>query len=217
MEPIKITAKVNSFMASDPWTPSIDSIIAYWSLFEKLGAEEFHLAASRRDLLTPINELPLERFEWGDHWWWKCSSPVYEVSQENIKNIHRRYDRHEAETYMKPKKGNIPVQAGPYKNFRGSYKQIITDSVNWFVVGDQSEIERLLKRCTNIGAKTGAGHGLVKEWIIEKDHEATLKWARRPTPLKYMKGSHIETPNVLDWAYKPPFRLPENKTLCAMP
>ena len=218
MEDLQITAKINSFITSDPWSPSIDSIIAYWHLFEKMGAEEFHLSASTQTGLKLIDDLPLDKFEWkNDIWWWKCSSPVYDIRHMSLKYIHRRFDQHDAESYMKPKKGNISTTAGPYKNFRGGFNQIVADHISWFAIGDKDEITRLLNRCTNIGAKSAAGFGQVKEWVVTENPESAELCMKRPVPLEFADQNNIAYSSVLEWAFRPPFRMPANKIICAMP
>lgn len=217
---LKITAKLaNSFLAVDPWSPSIDSILAYYQLMEKLGQEEFTLQASRSDTLTTVDDLPIEKEIYSDLWWWKCSSPQYKKRGEFLTYFHRRFDILAAETYMKPQKGRVQTKAGPFKNFRAPFRTIVTSEVIWYVIGDQKEIERLLSRCRNIGAKIGSGMGRVLKWTVENEKQISTDIARfeRPLPIEFGKEYGFSDRPVFDWGFRPAFRIPENKILCYMP
>lgn len=216
MEALKITARLyNGFTSADPWSPSIDGILAYWHMREKLG-DEFDLAASNSALMQPVDDLPLERVEHGDQWWYACSSPIYTLHATARKHMHRRFDdAHERYLDLQGKSGKILTAAGPYKNSRIPFLLRVTDRVEWHVVGDRPSIERLLRQCSHIGARYGSGYGRVREWLLEPgDRETALR--RRPVPVSYADEHGIDGER-LTWGLRPPARLRSTRTLCVMP
>ncbi|NGR09337.1 hypothetical protein G5B41_17495 [bacterium SGD-2] len=215
MQPIKITAHLyNGFTSSDPWSPSIDGILAYWVMRERLG-DDFHSPTNPMEM-QPVEGLPLQRIEHGDWWWYAASSPIYQTHASARKYAHRRFDdAHEARLDLQGKSGKVLTAAGPYKNARIPLLLRVTDSVEWHVIGDQAEIERLLGRCGNIGAKFGSGYGRVKRWSFSPG-DAEIAMRQRPVPADYAAAQGI-VGEEMRWGLRPPARLPINTTMCVMP
>jgi CRISPR type IV-associated protein Csf3 len=214
LEPIVITAYLlNGFAHNDPWSPAIDGILAYWLMRERLGDEQFALETTNSDALRPVEGLPLGLERHGDWWWWQCSAPIYAAQAEFSRVFHRRFDAQLAERYMVPKKGRISTSAGPLKNFRLTARVTVCDLVQWHVIGDGAEIERLLKRCTAIGHKIGSGNGRVRNWTVEPGGDEAKARFNRPLPLEFAKSNGIDG-NIMEWSIRPPGRIAENQTLC---
>lgn len=217
MTPIAITAHLYSgFVASDPWSPAIDGILAYWYMREQLGAEQFSINQGHDYQMEPVEGLPLKRVEHGDWWWYAASSPIYTAQAEVRRYLHRRFDQARAERYLPDGARKIQTQAGAYKNARMSAQHCVTDRVSWHVIGERAEIERLLSRCAHIGGRVGAGFGRVRGWDVTEDGDAELARAHRPLPVDYALAHGIEG-DVMDWGLRPPGRLRCNTTLCVMP
>lgn len=220
MQCLTITAELyNGFASSDPWSPSLDGILAYWHLREKFGDVEFAAQSVDSSQMRPVDDLPLAKTEWNGLWWYQCSSPIYETRAEFFKHFHRRFDSFNAERYMQPKKGRIEVQCGPYKNARLTTRQIVTSEVAWHAVGDLDEVERLVQQCPSIGHKTGSGNGRVKRWRVESGElagEYSAQW-HRPLPLDYARENGVVEDVIMDWGIRPPGRIRENQQLCVMP
>lgn len=216
MTPIAITAHLYSgFVASDPWSPAIDGILAYWHIREQLSEAEFSLRSGRNDLMEPVADLPLEIVRHENLWWYASSSPIYTQQAEVRRYLHRRFDQAHAEKYLPDGQRKVQVQAGPYKNARMAAMHHITDRVTWHVIGDLSAIERLLKRCSHVGAKVGAGFGRVRRWsYAEGDPEIARHW--RPLPVAYALEQQLDG-DVMDWGIRPPVRLACNTVSCVMP
>lgn len=215
MQPIKITAHLyNGFTSSDPWSPSIDGILAYWVMRERLG-DDFHSPTNPMEM-QPVEGLPLQRIEHGDWWWYAASSPIYRTHASARKYAHRRFDdAHEAQLDLRGKSGKVLTAAGPYKNARIPLLLRVTDRVEWHVIGDQAEIERLLRKCGNIGAKFGSGYGRVKRWEYSPG-DGTISLHCRPLPVEYAESLGI-VGEEMRWGLRPPARLPINTTMCVMP
>ncbi|MDF1578605.1 MAG: hypothetical protein P1P81_09220, partial [Desulfobulbales bacterium] len=185
-QPLKITAKLlNGFACSDPWSPSIDGILAYWMLRERLGEQRFIANTITSENMAAVTGLPLAVQRDGGLWWYLCSSPQYSTLVEHLRYYHRRMDVQFAERYMIPPKGRISTKAGPYKNYRLMTRINTCPEVIWHVVGNQMEIKRLLVRCTHIGARVGAGNGEVIKWQVTEDGDPFLASLERPLPMAF--------------------------------
>lgn len=221
MQPLIVTAELmTGFASSDPWSPSIDGILAYRVMMERLGPEAFALGQHRSDRLEPVEGLPLALEHWEDWWWYQCSAPIYRAHAEVVRHLHRRFDAHQAERWWgnQGKSGKVLTAAGPYKNARLPLMQHVTPAVSWVVVGDQAEIERLLGHVTHIGARVGAGFGRVRRWRVEEGGILGEDLARghRPLPENHPDAPALEGPRMM-WGLRPPVRHQGNITQCAMP
>jgi len=217
MEPLLVTARLrNGFAASDPWSPALDAILAYWALRERMGEAEFTASAADAATLRPVEGLPLERVEHGGLWWYCCSSPIYTDAAQTLRYYHRRFDATLAERHAEITRKRVEIKAGPYKASRLSQVVHVCGAVQWHVIGDAPEILRLLRRCSAIGAKINAGFGAVAEWRVDPGGDALLARYHRPLPEGYAMEHGVEGP-TMPWAIRPPARLRSNQTLCVMP
>ena len=215
MEPLLVTAHLrNGFAASDPWSPALDGILGYWLMRERLGAEEFFVQCARPDLREPCAQLPLAATEHANHWWYHCSMPLYETQREFLHYFHRRFDARAAERYMVPPRGRTNTKAGPYKAFRLYQRVRVVSCVQWHVIGDAHEIRRLLRRCTNIGAKSSHGRGRVDRWDVDAGGDAHKAQHLRPLPVEYADSLGIDGYRI-DWGIRPPVR--DHVTDCIIP
>lgn len=228
MEPLIVSCDlVNGFSSSDPWSPALDAILAYWQLREEMGEEEFALSSTNGMGLIVPDHLPLGREQYGDHWWWQCSTPEYETRREWVRYSHRRFDLDAATRYAATgKSGRVMVAAGPYKNYRNRQQIHITRRVTWHCVGDAAEIRRLLRRCSWLGAEVGEGLGRIRTrwedsrpapaWNVEGGGDERMARFRRPVPVEFARAHGIHGAPLV-WGVRPPGRIQANKTLCVMP
>ncbi len=216
MKPIAITAVLYSgFVSSDPWSPAIDGILAYWHMREKLGPDEFSIRQGHDYQMEPVDDLPLEKIVHGGAWWYAASSPIYKAQATVQRHLHRRFDQTHAEKYLPEGSKKIMTKAGAYKNARMVASQIITNRVTWHVIGDREEIERLLKQCHHIGGRVGAGFGRVRGWEFAVG-VADLARTARPLPAAYAVENGIEGVEM-EWGIRPPGRIAANSFHCVMP
>ncbi len=217
MEALVVTAKLrNGFAASDPWSPALDAILGYWMLREQLGEAAFTAGAADAANLSAVEGLPLERIEHDAWWWYACSAPIYTEAAQTLRYYHRRFDAQAAERHAAITRKRVEVKAGPYKASRLNQVVHTCGGVQWHVVGDASEIRRLLRRCSAIGAKVGAGFGAVAEWTVEEGGDLHTALYHRPLPERYADLKGIDGPRMI-WGLRPPARLRDNQTLCVMP
>lgn len=217
MVPLIVTARTPAgFAASDDWSPTLDGILAYWTMRERLGEERFALDASEQAALAPVEGLPLAVERWGDLWWYACSAPSCEPLARHRKFYHRRFDDAAADGRLDPAVRKVNDAAGPYKAARLHETIRVAPSLSWHVVGDAAEIRRLLSRCTHIGRGTSRGQGLVAEWIVAEGGDEQVARLRRPLPAGYAREHGIDGP-TMPWAIRPPAKALGNIVECVMP
>lgn len=218
MDALRVTAELyQGFVAADPWSPSLDGILAALVLREQLGEEEYALGMTgARALVEP--GLPLERVAHGDDWWWACSSPIVGDAIAFERWFHRRFDAAHAYDRVEERTKRVLVAGGAYKNYRN--RDLVTAPrdglVTWHAIGDGAEVERLLRRCTSIGRGGARGNGAVKSWAVTADGDPELARRHRPLPLEYALGVGATGP-VQQWGIRPPGRAPEHQRQCVMP
>jgi CRISPR type IV-associated protein Csf3 len=218
LEPLIVTAHTPAgYTRSDPWSPSLDGILAYWALRERVGDEEFALGSTGQIPVVDI-DLPLGREEWNGLWWWQCSSPVEgPLSQVFARHIHRRFDD-QNERYLDERVKTVVTKGGPYKVARLRREVRLVPWVRWHVVGNAAEIQRLLRRCTTIGRGSARGSGEVAMWEIHEGDEETYFRARfrRPLPVGFAEEQGV-TGLVSRYGIRPPARAPERQMECVLP
>lgn len=217
MIPLKITAVLEiGFSAGDAWSPALDSIIAYYHLQENLGNAEFRLQQSQ-NMQTTVADLPLLKVEHDGLWWYTCSFPRYDKKHEIQRTFYKRFNVDLCALIDKKVK-TIELTKNQFKNYSLAFKEIITDKVEWHVVGNKEKISALLSQCQQIGSHRGKGMGLVKKWLIEESDATSEQLAlfSRALPIAYAEENTIN--GVKMWrGFRPCFRIEENQTLCVMP
>jgi hypothetical protein len=219
MEPLLVTAwLVNGYAASDPWSPALEGILAYWALREQLGEEEFALGMTGHRPVVEA-ELPLARESWEGHWWWCVSSPLAEARATFESWTHRRFDDGPALGFTPETVRRVLTAGGPYKAYRTRHTRIVTPWVRWHAIGDAAELRRLLARCHNIGAGYAHGWGQVRAWTVEPGGDAAIARFRRPLPVEFAAAhmGQLGPGTQMDWGIRPPGRRPEQRTRCFMP
>lgn len=204
MKELRIRAILkNGFISSNDWSPMIDGILAYASQMKKLGFEEFALTQALNQL-APVDDLPLKKTE-GEDWQYCVSLPIYTIKKSYIKHLHRRFNVEELERYgAKPPK-TLQVTKGGYRNARLAREIRLTPYVDWYVIGDQEQIESLLQDIDFIGKNRGSGHGEVERWEIEENLLARDFITKHSISL--IDNGGLET----DWGIRPPHNFIENK------
>lgn len=219
MESMRIRADLqHGYVSSDPWSPSLDGILAYVVMRERLGDEAFVTSAARTMALRPVEGLPLEVVSYGELWWYAASSPRV-IGKAAVRQafFHRRFDD-QHEQFLADKVGKVLTAAGPYKASRLADMHVICGGLEWSAVGDRREIERLLARVTAIGGARSRGYGSVARWSVEPaGPESRLSAHRqRPLPVVYA-DKHGVTGAVMSWHLVPPARAPASRADCVMP
>lgn len=216
MEPLIVTAHLRSaYAAADPWSPSLEGILAYWALREQLGEEAFSLGMTgHRPLIEPI--LPLGREEREGDWWWQCSMPLVASAARFHRYTHRRLDLGHAVDRVSERVNAVETKGGPYKAYRNRETVTVARRIAWHCIGERGGVERLLQRCRNVGRGITHGGGEVLRWSVERGGDPAVARFRRPLPVDFALAHGITGP-VLDWGIRPPGRAPEHRRRCVMP
>lgn len=218
MDALRVTAElVHGYVASDPWSPALDGILAAIVLRERLGEEEYALGMTgQRPLVAP--DLPLERVAHGEHWWWSASAPIVGDTLQFERWFHRRFDAGHAYGRVEERTRRVLVAGGAYKNYRN--RDLVTvpldGTVTWHVIGDGVEVERLLRRCGAIGRGTARGQGAVRAWRVTADGDPRVARLHRPLPADYALAVGV-TGVARVWGIRPPGRAPEHQVLAVLP
>lgn len=218
MKTLKITAHLaNGYASTDPWSPSLENIIAYWHLRNTLSDAEFAAGCGGVGEFAVIDDLPIGIERHGEHWWYQCSSPIADKVGEHITHFNRRFDQRLAEDHLWQKKQNrnLPLSSGQLKNKRTKVVKTLAKRVHWHCIGDESAIMSLLEDCAHIGAQTSRGYGEVLEWSVDAGNE---KLARlyRPVSVAFAAECNIEGAR-LPWGIRPNIRDPRNNVECILP
>ncbi len=215
-EPLIVTAETPAgYVASDPWSPALDSILAYAVLREQLGWETFALGSTGCGALVEA-ALPLGREEHAGLWWWQCSMPLAETVLSHRVYQHRRADFLTFPERLAPGMRRIETKAGPFKQYRIPHTVRLAPRVQWHVIGDRADIERLLRRIPAIGARRGSGLGAVTRWTVAPGGDAATARLLRPLPEAFAR-EHGRDGLRIWWGIRPPGWAPEHKTTCLNP
>lgn len=217
MKALKITAVLYSgFASSFEWSPSIDGIIAYEFMIEKLGIDAFNETHGVISKQSPVEGLPIAVEKHNGNWWYQCSRPIYNTFFQHTSYLHRRFNSREAEMFSNSKTTKVQTTKGAYKNARMAITKRIAPDVSWHVVGNKEECARLLSRVTHIGSQRRSGFGLVKEWILSSDGSEETARLFRALPYDFAVDNGVQGV-VIECPIRPPSRHPDNIMKCVIP
>jgi CRISPR type IV-associated protein Csf3 len=204
----------SGYAASDPWSPSLDGIAAYRLMQNRLGPE-FAFSQGVPGKLVTVDDLPIEKTEYGDLWWYQVSAPIPAQKGKKVFYTHRRFDALHAEKNMAGG-GKIMTAAGPFKNARTAIETVLTPSVSWHVITDDvGALLELLSPVTHIGRLANAGYGRVTEWLIKHGGNPDLARYHRPVPVAYADKKNIAGLKMT-WGLVPPGRINRVDCVCPM-
>ena len=216
---LQITAHLsNSIAVYDDWSPQLEGLIVYQLLKEKgIASPNPTTEQVKVNMAVIADSIPFEQWQ-GIY---KCSGPIYKYKTEQTDKFRKRWEPDGRVNWGK-RKAKIDTSQGKEKSYDLPLFLRLTPRIDWFAVGDKTEIERLLKGVTGLGKKRSHGHGQVHLWEVKKIAE---DWSlskngqlTKPIPAnKYLDLGLIHPCDVVNWGYRPPAWLPENKTLCVMP
>lgn len=204
----------NGFSAADRWSPSLDGILAYHHLKLKMGIQAFNTSLAMNEQ-TSVDDLPLKKIEHNGVWWYTCSSPEFSTQAEIIRSYYKKFNLDQT-MLIKQKSKSIELTKGQFKNYSLNFKEIITDSVKWHVIGDKTKIEKLLSYCKQIGGNRGKGQGLVDKWeILDIGDDKKAMYSRA---IPESAAIHYGISGIKAWrGFRPSVRIIENQGLCILP
>jgi hypothetical protein len=115
---------------------------------------------------APEIQLPLEKWQQGDLWGWKCSRAHYEVASYGSLEIRRKPTDREYARFTGDKKNHHAL--GPYKARDLVIETAIIPTISWDVeCVDEKWLKMLISRLTHLGSHRAIGLGKVAEWTIK--------------------------------------------------
>lgn len=214
MTPLRIRARTPAgFSQRDPWSPSLDGILAAALMRTRLGDDYF---TSREADMRLVDDLPLQIERDGERWWYCVSSPqTLGAVAQNRRYYHRRFDdQHEGYLVQDVKK--VLTSAGPYKSTRLYETLIVCKGLQWHAIGDAAEVRRLLASIVQIGGGRARGQGVVTEWIVDEEGDEEAARLNRPLPVDYALA-HGRDGRRMRWGIAPPARIAAALCDCVMP
>ena len=220
MENLQITAfMATSIAITDKWSPNLDALL-YWLWLNERGLANPN--ANAKNFIKA--EIPIKEVEEKGFSFYAVSSPLYQTKSKFTIRYRKRWDNQDKHLNWGNKKAKVDTSQGQFKNGDLPLLLVETKRIDWFCVGCKDEIERLLSSCTHLGKKRSQGKGQVLRWqikLIECDHSLYYEnKLMRPLPVELINPNQLRggvTFDLMQWAYKPPYFLPEHKTICAMP
>jgi hypothetical protein len=195
------------FCTGDPWSPTLDGILAWAFTKEKLGSD-----FGTNLELGPVLGLPLAVDVVGlGYWWYYCGLPEFELVDQHEKFVHRRFDAADGERFIDGTR-KIQTAMGKHKNMRKPRIVNVTPKVTWKTKGHRDEILRLLEHIPAIGSGWSRGYGRVSHWTVEEGFDGEI---RRPIPAEIAALAGIDGVRQV-MALVPPTHLAANKTLCVI-
>ncbi|CAH2606086.1 conserved protein of unknown function (plasmid) [Rhodovastum atsumiense] len=206
--PLTVTAYTPAGYASaDAWSPSIDGMLAWAAMRERLGPD----FGTNLDL-APVEGLPLQVVMHGDLWWYAAGMPEpSEILGQRDKYFHRRFNSVDAERWFNGRK--VETATGPHKNLRKPHFVSTCASVSWKCIGDPREVERLVTQMTSVGSGHSRGLGQVSRWEIRDGFAGEIV---RPVPIGYAEEHGIRGRRAMH-AIRPPKHLAANSVMCVVP
>ena len=230
MYPLKITCKPQAIFTYDRFF-HLDGLLARAVLIEQLGEGFYDLPTVTRN--TPADkivfaELPLERRERNNQWYWACSWADTRslMTTHSLSGWVRSYPKNDQTHFVAGKKQTYDAKAGADKPYNMPVRLTSTPELTWFAVGDADEIRRLLNNhYDSIGKKTAMGNGQLEYysdgtlWQVtpsakdfsERNESGDLTRAL-PIDKTFDLGNNIELVGV-----RPPYHIAINMCLCEVP
>lgn len=217
LEPLRVRAWLRSGVVGDRYLP-LDGILFYQSNRDRLGPQIATLPGYTFCQDTGV--LPIDIVHPGqERWYYRCSWAQWSHDVEGRDYWNKRFDITYASLIdFHGRRGKVIVEKGRYKTYRMPVFYRAALWVEWYCVGNRTEIEYLLSTVTHIGKKGVQGWGRVIRWEIEPLSEDWSVWRDG----KLMRGIPIE--DVSHQAFKleyygirPPYWNKANQMPLAIP
>lgn len=213
-KPLKITAHLMTPVISDAYLP-IDAILYYQVMREQLGEQT--LTIPGQSYGGPVDHhLPLKQINSHQKtWFYAASFAVWpDHTREGQDHWNKRLDMSLIDLVdWQGRKARIDVAAGRYKSYHMPVFYRTALHVDWYVVGTQAEIERLLTTVTNIGKKGAQGWGCVRSWQVEQWKEDWSIWS----PTGRLMRAIPDKSSPTRYGIRPSYWLPKHQFLCKLP
>lgn len=154
---------------------TLDGPLAYAAFVDERGEAAFGPAPDpiviERESATPNPRVPLATHGDGNDWVY-CSSHGVLVGHVGGQrhHVHKRFDDALQLQGAYARDGRVLGNSGPLRSHRIPRWAEVAEAIEFRVVGDRAELERLLRSyVTHVGKQTGTGWGVVAVWEFEAD------------------------------------------------
>lgn len=195
--PYAVTSKWPTATRDEPWLLDLDLPLAKW---EVPYAEPCH---------------PRLRNARGLVWGWSASYAHADWIAHTSVEVRKRVAIDDMVRWSAAP--DVDVAAGRFKAHDLRLAARIARRLEWYAVGDEREIERLLREhITAVGRKVGHGNGRVLRWRVEQWAEdwSVLRHGRltRAMPAGFVRGMHAVRRGV-----RPVYWHPSRQIVCNVP
>lgn len=166
LEPLRVRAWLRTAVVADTQLP-LDGMLLYQAHRKKDGPQDVTIPGNYT--AQGISTLPLDIVAPGRrNWYYKCSWAQWSHDVEGRDYWNKRFDSALADLVdFGKRRGKIQIGEGKYKSYHMPIFYRASLWVEWYAVGDKTEIERLLSTATHLGKKGSQGWGRVVEWRVE--------------------------------------------------
>ncbi len=209
-EPLRVRAYLQTGVISNRYLP-LDGALLAVAMRERYGVQ---FVTSPKALFHKLVDLPLEKRGEGDRWYYACSFAQWSSDLVESSNFFvKRFDLALSDLIdFGGKVKKINTAGGRYKNYHIKVYYNVALWVEWYLVGNEREIRRLLRFVTHLGKKTVQGWGAVKEWEVERIDDDWSVWKEG----KLVRAIPSDTGDYL-YGIRPPYWLSQHQFMCQMP
>lgn len=196
LEPLRIRAYLRTGIVADRWLP-LDGILLYQAHRDKDGPQAMTTPGDYT--IQGVSTLPLGIIHPGrQNWYYQCSWAQWSHNVEGRDHWNKRFDTQFANLVdFSGRRGKVVIEQGRYKAYHMPVFYRAALWVEWYCMGDRSEIEHLLSTVTHMGKKASQGWGRVSQWAIEPWPEDWSVWR---SDGKLMRGIPVEdTRDMVDF------------------
>lgn len=168
---LRIRAWLTAPVVTDVWLP-LDGILLYQHVRSDIGGREVTISGASA-LEQPKGEvmiggrLPIKIIHAKD-WYYRCSWAHWGPYVDGQDAWNKRFDATLSDLVdFRGKRGKVDTSAATYKAYRMPVYYRSALWVEWYCVGDQEQLNPLIKMTTHIGKKVSQGWGRVLRWEIE--------------------------------------------------
>lgn len=220
LEPLRIRATLRSGVVSDRFLP-LDGVLLYQTHRWQCGPQDATIPGEYSGNMK-IATLPLGITNPGrKNWYYQCSWAQWSHDIEGSDHWNKRFDSALADLIdFDKRRGKIVVEQGKYKAYHMPVFYRVALWLEWYCVGDKTEITHLLSTVTHIGKKGAQGWGRVADWSIKSWQKDWSVWRdgklMRGVPVEEVadSGQHFATGH---YGIRPSYWKPNNQKLLAMP
>jgi CRISPR type IV-associated protein Csf3 len=229
--PISITAYIHGSVAFHRGEGlSLDGPLLYHATLEQRGEAFFSAQPTTTELVhltsVPDDTLGLAIHKAGETWCYGISTA--ELHGDHGTELHhwnKRFDDdlagqildREALTHLH----KVNTGSGALKSYHQPLYCEVVERLVWYALGDAERLEQLVPKIVSLGKKRMAGEGRVLWWEVVPVEAPKDRWLwrapgvlARPVPLSMLPAWDGAQEYC---AYRPPYWLPNNQTLCAVP